>query len=57
MGDDVRFNVLANVEFHCKLKDTNQANKVISKKQRGFYNDYEVSFDSGAIYLPKYFQK
>ena len=27
------------------------------KCQKGFYNDYEVSFDPAAIYTPKHCQK
>ena len=30
---------------------------MICDQQWGFYNDYEDSFDPGAIYIPKYFQK
>ena len=57
MGDDVRFDVLGNVWFYLKLKDTKLSKRNDINYQMGLFNDYEVSFDPGAIYIPKYFQK
>ena len=53
MGDDIRFNVLGNVWFYLKLKDTKLSKRNDINYQIGLCNDYEVSFDPGAIYIPK----
>ena len=53
MGDDVRFDVLGNVWFYLESKDTKLSKRNDINYQMGLFNDYEVSFDLGAIYIPK----
>ena len=53
MGDNIIFDVLGNVWFYLKSKDTKLSQRNDINYQMGLFNDYQVSFHPGAIYIPK----
>ena len=50
MGDNIIFDVLGNVWFYLKSKDTKLSQRNDINYQMGLFNDYQVSFHPGAIY-------